>query len=86
MVADGKTVGILHRGGRLYRLVPPAIPRNKRSITGPLVDARHSPAALLLLHVVDPDEASPVSDDDAPRVIDEGVFTSTARAPVILTR
>ncbi len=83
MVADGRNLGILHRGGHLISLVPPAASRRKRSITGPLADAKHSPPATLFLLSTGPRREV---DDATATTISEGVLSSEARAPVVVTR
>ncbi|MCA9714462.1 MAG: hypothetical protein H6713_30990 [Myxococcales bacterium] len=79
-VADGRNLGILHRGGHLFALLPPAVSRSRRSITGPVTDARHIPPAMLFLLARELPAAGPVT------VIEEGVLSVEARAPVRIAR
>ncbi len=84
MVADGRNLGILHRGGHLISLVPPMASRRKRSITGPLTDAKHSPPAMLFLLSTRP--PPPEREDAELATVGEGVISVEARAPVVVTR
>lgn len=70
VVSDGRTVGVLHRGGRFVALEPPA-PARPRAIAA----ASRATAALLLF---DPD---PQGELAGARLLPEGVFTVTARQP-----
>ena len=76
MVSDGRSVGVIHRGGRLVTLAPPPPPRPARAISQP----HQRPSASLLLF--DP-HAQPGSDEvDVP----EGVFTVHVRQPGVHER
>ncbi|HEY0136871.1 MAG TPA: hypothetical protein VGB85_22470, partial [Nannocystis sp.] len=76
MVSDGRSVGVLHRGGRLVHLTPPPPPRPARAISQP----HQRPTASLLLF--DPHGASEAGDPDVP----EGVFTVHVRQPGVHDR
>ncbi len=75
MVSDGRTVGVLHRGGRLVSLTPPPPPRPARAISQPHL----RPSTSLLLF--DPRPAEPAGD-----LVAEGVFTVHVRQPVVHDR
>jgi len=75
MVSDGRTVGVLHRGGQLVSLTPPPPPRPARAISQP----HQRPTANLLL--LDPNPAA-VSDAAVP----DGVFTVNVRQPGVHER
>lgn len=75
MVSDGRTVGVLHRGGQLVSLTPPPPPRPARAISQP----HQRPTASLLL--LDP---SPAAASDA--AVPEGVFTVHVRQPGVHER
>jgi hypothetical protein len=75
MVSDGRTVGVLHRGGQLVSLTPPPPPRPARAISQP----HQRPTASLLLF--DPNPSAP-SDAAVP----EGVFTVHVRQPAVHER
>lgn len=76
MVSDGRSLGVLHRGGTLVSLTPPPPPRPARAISQPHL----RPTANLLL--LDP---SPPAADPGTRVAD-GVFTVHVRQPAVLER
>ena len=78
MVSDGRSVGVIHRGGRLVSLTPPPPPRPARAISQP----HQRPTASLLLF--DP-HAAPASDSGDPDV-PEGVFTVHVRQPGVHDR
>lgn len=76
MVSDGRSLGVLHRGGSLVSLTPPPPPRPARAISQPHL----RPNANLLL--LDP---SPLAPDTSTRIPD-GVFTVHVRQPAVLER
>jgi hypothetical protein len=75
MVSDGRTVGVLHRGGQLVSLTPPPPPRPARAISQP----HQRPTANLLLF-----DPSPAATSDA--AVPEGVFTVHVRQPGVHER
>lgn len=75
MVSDGRTVGVLHRGGQLVSLTPPPPPRPARAISQP----HQRPTASLLLF--DPNPAAP-----SEAAVPEGVFTVHVRQPGVHER
>lgn len=82
MVSDGRCVGVLHRGGRLVALQPPAPPRPARAIS----QAPQRPTASLLL--LDPHAASAASSASDPThpTVPEGIFTVHVRQPGVYER
>ena len=77
LISDGRTVAVLHRGGRTFALEAPLPPR----LAGPS-GPRSRRGALLLLH-------TPTDPGDLPagaEAIDPGIFTITAREPVHIER
>lgn len=74
MVCDGRTVGVLHRGGRFLLLEPPA-PSRPRTIQP------HARLSALLLHDHQDGPAAPGAS-----LIEPGIFTTTARQPGVLER
>ena len=79
MVSDGRSVGVIHRGGRLMSLAPPPPPRPARAISQP----HQRPSASLLLF--DPHAPPGPADADHPDV-PEGVFTVHVRQPGVHER
>lgn len=75
IVCDGRTVGVIHRGGRFVALEPPA-PTRPRAIAQP--QPRAAGAVLLF-------DPTPVSDPAGP-VVAPGVFTTSVRQPGVLER
>jgi hypothetical protein len=75
MVSDGRTVGVLHRGGQLVSLTPPPPPRPARAISQP----HPRPTANLLLFDPNPAAASEAA-------VPEGVFTVHVRQPAVHER
>ncbi|MBK9754510.1 MAG: hypothetical protein IPO88_13580 [Nannocystis sp.] len=75
MVSDGRSVGVLHRGGSLISLTPPPPPRPARAISQPHL----RPTASLLL--LDPAARHPAADH-----LPEGVFTVHVRQPAVHER
>lgn len=75
LVCDGRTVGVLHRGGRFLVLEPPA-PVRPRAIAQP---AARAAAAVLLF------DPAPSADPGA-TVVQPGVFTTSVRQPGVLER
>lgn len=75
MVCDGRTVGVLHRGGRFVALEPPPQAR-PRAIAG----IQPKALAAVLLH-----DPTPTTDPTDP-VIPPGVFTTSTRHPGHLER
>lgn len=75
MVSDGRTVGVLHRGGQLVSLTPPPPPRPARAISQP----HQRPTASLLLFDPNPAAASEAA-------VPEGVFTVHVRQPGVHER
>lgn len=75
MVSDGRTVGVLHRGGQLVSLTPPPPPRPARAISQP----HPRPTASLLLF--DPNPTAP-----SEAAVPEGVFTVNVRQPALHER
>jgi len=75
MVSDGRTVGVLHRGGQLVSLTPPPPPRPARAISQP----HQRPTASLLLF-----DPNPTASSDA--AVPEGVFTVHVRQPAVHER
>lgn len=78
MVSDGRSVGVIHRGGRLVTLQPPPPPRPARAISQP----HQRPSASLLLF--DPAAAAALPDPGV--VVPEGVFTVHVRQPGVYDR
>ncbi len=76
MVSDGRSVGVIHRGGRLVAVQPPAPQRPVRAISQPHL----RPTASLL--VLDP---APTAGSSA-QVVPEGVFTVHVRQPGVHDR
>lgn len=76
MVSDGRSLGVLHRGGSLVSLTPPPPNRPARAISQP----HQRPSANLLLF-----DPSPVASDTGTRVPD-GVFTVHLRQPAVIER
>lgn len=76
LVCDGRTVGVLHRGGRFLLLEPPA-PTRPRTLTQP--QARQS---AVLLHT--PNSEAPVA--PGATLLEPGIFTTTIRQPGTLER
>lgn len=77
MVSDGRTVGVLHRGGRIISQQPPPPARPARAISQP----HQRPNASLLLF-----DPQPVGDVDPAAVLAEGVFTVHVRQPGVYER
>lgn len=75
MVSDGRTVGVLHRGGQLVSLTPPPPPRPARAISQP----HQRPTASLLLY-----DPNPAASSEA--AVPEGVFTVHVRQPGVHDR
>lgn len=75
MVCDGRTVGVLHRGGRFLLLEPPA-PTRPRTIAQPAARL-----AALLLHDKDTRPPGPGA-----TLLEPGVFTTHVRQPGVLER
>jgi hypothetical protein len=83
LVSDGRTLGVLHRGGRALALRPPAVAGRRPLADGrTLEDARE--AALLVL--ISPPDAAPAETDGEAEAIADGVFTVGARHPVRIRR
>ncbi|MEZ4451737.1 MAG: hypothetical protein R3B09_19890 [Nannocystaceae bacterium] len=85
LVTDGRTVGVLHRGGQMLALRPPVPTRVPRAIAVPRGEVElHDPALLLVYAPLGwghpPEETAPAA------VVDEGVFTASARHPVRIER
>ncbi len=76
LVCDGRTVGVLHRGGRFVALEPPT-PTRPRAIAQPQLKAA---GAVLLF------DPTPTSDETSATILTPGVFTTSARQPGILER
>ncbi len=78
MVSDGRTVGVLHRGGQLLSLTPPPPPPPPRAISQPHL----RPSANLLLFSPGP------GPDPSPDVVvvPDGIFTVHTRQPGLLDR
>lgn len=70
MVCDGRTVGVLHRGGRFLALEPPS-PARPRAIAGV------QPRAVGSVLLYDPTPAG----DPTGTVLEPGVFTTSVRQP-----
>lgn len=83
MVSDGRSVGILHRGGQARVITPPPAD-GRRPLVGPgsAEDAAH--AALVLLSP--PGTATPAGADSGAATISDEVFTLCARHPVRIGR
>jgi hypothetical protein len=77
VVSDGRTVGVIHRGGRLVSLQPPPPPRPARAISQPHL----RPSASLLLF--DPAASGPPPETG---LVAEGVFTVHVRQPGVYDR
>lgn len=77
-VCDGRTIGVIHRGGRLLMIDAPAPAGSLRAIA-------HAPAqrvhASLLLHDAGADGPTPVIEGAEIRRVNEGIFTLHARQP-----
>lgn len=77
LVTDGRTLGVLHRGGRLLLVEPPAPPhRNVRAIAG-------VPPKTASVLVYDPDAGEPPA---GARRLAEGIFTVHVRQPAQVER
>lgn len=77
-VCDGRTVGVIHRGGRLLMIDAPAPAGSIRAIA--LAPAQRIHASLLL-HDDDGATAVPAVEGAEVRRVHEGIFTLSARAP-----
>lgn len=82
LVSDGRSVGLLHRGGELLAVRPPVPTRVPRAIAVPRSEAELQDPALLLIHAP---EGWSVPHSEALRV-DEGVLSVVARHPVRIER
>lgn len=77
MISDGRTLGVLHRGGRMIALEAPPPARAARAVAP---DRHH---ALLLLHAPTCESRPP---PPGAEVVAEGIFTVSARHPVRIAR
>lgn len=81
-VCDGRTLGVLHRGGRLLVVDAPAPTHTRRAVV-------HGPEsgiqASLLIHDDSPAEPPPLEKAEVRR-LPEGIFTLSARQPGQLER
>lgn len=75
LVTDGRTLGVLHRGGRLVQLDAPPPPRPQRAFA-------HAPRshATLFLYAPEPGPRLP----EAFRLVPDGVYSVSARQPDVL--
>ena len=76
VVTDGRTVGVLHRGGRLLLVEPPAPTRGVRAIAA-------TPPRTAALLVYDPEAGEPAA---GARRLAEGIFTVHVRQPALVER
>ncbi len=81
VVADGRTTGLIHRGGTMVKLPVQRAKPPRRAITGPHPAVTKHPSALLLIHEPQPTD-QPLDDS---MLLPEGVFSVSTEAPVVLS-
>lgn len=77
-VCDGRTVGVIHRGGRLLMVDAPAPAKSIRALA---ITPAQRVQASLLLHDDGADSGLPALEGAEIRRVNEGIFTLSARAP-----